>query len=193
MDEEKEFQKLPIIDRCIHKSWKVRLDGYDEVLKVFRSIDDEKSPEWNKYLSLIRNFVRDGHAMAQERGLEAALMFVQKAACAGKIAGEVMFGLVEKCFSASKIKVNEMVLDITFMYIEIGKHEATVDELVRATEVKNPKIVATSISLLTRALHEFGHKVIGIKALIKKIPVLLGDRDRNVREEAKLLTIELNR
>lgn len=58
---------------------------------------------------------------------------------------------------------------------------------------KNPKIVATITTLITRALHEFGRNVIALKPLVKKIPVLLGDRDKSVRDETKLLTIEMFR
>lgn len=193
MDEDTEYKKLPVDERCVHKLWKARLDGYDELIKLFRGIDDEKSPEWNKYLGLIKKFVIDSHAMAQERGLEATLVFVESAACAGKTVGEVMSGVIAKCYSAPKAKIKDLATQITLMYIEIEKHEATVEELVKGMEAKNPKIVATSIAVLTQALREFGNKVIGIKPFIKKIPVLLADRDKNVRDETKQLTIEINR
>lgn len=39
----------------------------------------------------------------------------------------------------------------------------------------------------------FGHKVINIKAILKKIPVLIEDRDKTIREETKKLMIELYR
>lgn len=42
-------------------------------------------------------------------------------------------------------------------------------------------------------MHEFGRNVIALKPLVKKIPVLLGDRDKAVRDETKLLTIEMFR
>lgn len=58
---------------------------------------------------------------------------------------------------------------------------------------KNPKIVATITTLITRALHEFGRNVIALKPLGKKIPALLADRDKSVRDETKLLTIEMFR
>lgn len=193
MDEDTEYKKLPVDERCVHKLWKARLDGYDELIKVFRAIDDEKSPEWNKYLGLIKKFVVDSHAMAQERGLEATLIFVESATCAGKTVGEVMSGVIAKCYSAPKAKIKDLAIQVTLMYIEIEKHEATVEELVKGMEAKNPKIVATSIAVLAQALREFGNKVIGIKPFIKKIPVLLADRDKNVRDETKQLTIEINR
>lgn len=193
MEEDTEYKKLPVDERCVHKLWKARLDGYEEVIKIFRGIDDEKSPEWNKYLGLMKKFVIDSHAMAQERGLEATLIFVENAGNAGKTVGDVMSGLVNKCFSAPKAKIKDLAFQISLMYVEIEKQDATVEELVKGFEAKNPKIVAASISVITQALREFGSKVISIKPFIKKIPVLLSDRDKNVREETKLLTVEIYR
>lgn len=63
--------------------WKARLNGYEEALKLFQKIDD-KSPEWSKYLGLIKKFVTDSNAVAQLKGLEAALAYVENAHVAGK-------------------------------------------------------------------------------------------------------------
>lgn len=193
MEEDTEYKKLPVDERCVHKLWKARVDGYEELIKIFRGIDDEKAPEWNKYLGLIKKLVIDSHAMAQERGLEATLVFVENAGNAGKTVGEVVSGMVAKCFSAPKAKIKDLAFQITLMYIEIERHEATIDELVKGLDAKNPKIVAAAVSIITQALREFGSKVVGIKPFIKKIPVLLTDRDKNVREETKLLTVEIFR
>lgn len=193
MEEDTEYKKLPVDERCVHKLWKARLDGYEELAKIFRNIDDEKSNEWNKYLGLMKKLVIDSHAMCQEKGLEATLIFVENAANAGKTVGEVVSGLVTKCFSAPKAKIKDLAFQIALMYIEIEKQDATIEELVKGFDAKNPKIVAASVSVITQALREFGNKVVGIKPFIKKIPVLLADRDKNVREETKLLTIEIFR
>lgn len=60
------------------------MHGYEECAKIFRRIDDEKSPEWNKFLGLVKKFVIDSNAVAQEKGLEAVLAYVENAAAAGK-------------------------------------------------------------------------------------------------------------
>lgn len=38
---------------------------------------------------------------------------------------------------------------------------------------------------------EFGSKVINTKLLLKKLQSILEDKDKNVRDEAKLLTLEI--
>lgn len=192
-EEDTEFKKLPIEEQCVHKIWKARVNGYEEAAKLFRAIDDEKSPEWNKYLGLLKKFVIDSHAMAQEKGLEATLVYVENCAVAGKTVGEVMGGIVLKCLGAPKAKTKELGMQIALMYVEIEKHEQCIDELIKGFDQKNPKIVATCITTVIQALREFGAKVVSVKPLVKKIPALLSDRDKAVREEAKQLTIEIFR
>ncbi|XP_043263019.1 protein mini spindles [Colletes gigas] len=193
MEQNTEYIKLPLEERCVHKLWRARLHGYEECVNTFQCIDDEKSPEWNKYLGFIKKFVVDSNAAAQEKGLEAALAFVENAAVAGKTVGEVMNGIVSKCIAAPKAKTKELAVQITLMYIEIEKHEAVQEELLKGTDAKNPKIVAACISTLTLALRHFGPKVINIKPLIKKMPSFLEDRDKTVRDSGKFMVIEIYR
>lgn len=191
--EDDEWKKLSLEDRCVHKSWKARVNGYEEVTKVFQQIDDEKSPEFAKYLGLIKKFVTDSNAMGQEKGLEAALAFVENYIYAGKTVNDVMSGVVSKCIAAPKTRTRELAMQITLMYIEIEKYEAVQEELIKGMDQKNPKIVAACITAITSALKEFGNKIITAKPLIKKIQQLFGDRDKGVRDEARLMVIELYR
>ncbi|KAL6427051.1 hypothetical protein ACFW04_009317 [Cataglyphis niger] len=193
MEQDTEYMKLPLEERCTHKSWRARLHGYEECVKTFQCIDDEKSPEWNKYMGFIKKFVVDSNAAAQEKGLEATLAFVENAAVAGKIVAEVMNGIVSKCIAAPKTKTKELAVQITLMYIEIEKYEAVQEELLKGTDAKNPKIVSACIATLTLALKEFGPKVINMKPLMKKMGNFLEDRDKTVREEGKAMVVEMYR
>lgn len=192
-EEDTEYKKLPVDERCVHKLWKARVDGYEEAAKIFRTIDDEKSPEWNKFIGLIKKFVVDSNALAQEKGLEAALSFVENCGHAGKVAGEVISGIVTKCLGAPKAKTKDLGMQIILMFIEIEKHEAAIEELIKGFEQKNPKIAATCVVTTNMALREFGTKVVNVKPLVKKIPAILTDRDKTVRDEAKSLTVEIFR
>lgn len=60
------------------------MHGYEEATKLFRKITEEKSPEWNKYLGLLKKFVGDSNVAAQEKGLEATLAYIENAFVAGK-------------------------------------------------------------------------------------------------------------
>uniref|UniRef100_A0A8C4UDV0 Cytoskeleton associated protein 5 n=1 Tax=Falco tinnunculus TaxID=100819 RepID=A0A8C4UDV0_FALTI len=193
MGDDSEWMKLPIDQKCEHKLWKARLNGYEEALKLFQKIDDEKSPEWSKYLGLIKKFVTDSNAVAQLKGLEAALAYVENAHIAGKTTGEVASGVVNKVFNQPKARAKELGLDICLMYIEIEKGEAVQEELLKGLDNKNPKIIVACIETLRKALSEFGSKIISLKPIIKVLPKLFESREKAVRDEAKLLAVEIYR
>lgn len=193
MEEDTEFKKLPVEEQCVHKLWKARVHGYEETIKIFRQIDDEKSPEWNRFVFLLKKFVVDAHAMAQERGLEATLICAENCSAAGKVAAEVLSGVVQKCIAAQKTKTRELAVQLVLMYVEIERQETVVEELIKGMEHKNPKIVAACTTAVTEALREFGHKVVGVKPLVKQIGRLLSDRDKAVRTEGKSMTVEIYR
>ncbi|XP_040894038.1 cytoskeleton-associated protein 5 isoform X2 [Toxotes jaculatrix] len=193
MGDDSEWMKLPIDQKCEHKVWKARLNGYEEALKLFQRIEDEKSPEWGKYLGLIKKFVTDSNAVAQLKGLEAALAFVENAHVAGKTTGEVVSGVVTKVFNQPKARAKELGTDICLMYIEIEKAEVVQDELLKGLDNKNPKIVVACIETLRKGLSEFGSKIVTLKPVVKVLPKQFESREKAVRDEAKLLAVEIYR
>ena len=68
----------------LSQAWKARIAGYEEVTKLFQRLGDEKSPEFSRYAGLLKKFVTDSNAFAQEKGLEATQAFVENAAIAPK-------------------------------------------------------------------------------------------------------------
>ncbi|KAK7117441.1 hypothetical protein R3I94_022874 [Phoxinus phoxinus] len=193
MADDSEWMKLPIDQKCEHKIWKARLNGYEEALKLFQRIEDEKSPEWGKYLGLVKRFVTDSNAVAQLKGLEAALAFIENAHVAGKTTGEVVSGVVCKVFNQPKARAKELGSDICLMYIEIEKAEVVQDELIKGLDNKNPKIVVTCLETLRKALCEFGSKIITLKPVVKVLPKQFESREKAVRDEAKSLAVEIYR
>ncbi|XP_026810117.1 LOW QUALITY PROTEIN: protein mini spindles-like [Rhopalosiphum maidis] len=189
-EEDNSYSKLPIEERCVHKLWKARISGYEEAIKLFGQLD-EKDCEWNKFTEIIKKFVIDSNAIAQEKGLEATLAFVENCATAGRTAGDVMVGLITKCYGAPKLKTKDIAIQITLMFIEIEKQDVVIEELVKGLDHKFPKIVSTCIKATTQAIKQYGSKVINVKPLLKKLQLILEDRDKSVRDEAKLLTIEI--
>lgn len=119
---------------------------------MFSRIDDEKSPEWNKYTPLVRKFPADTNAAAQEKGLEATLSFIENSSQAGRIVGEVVGSIIAKCLTSPKARSKELAAEIVLMCIEIEKYEAVQEELMKGIEMKNPKVVAACIGLLAHAL-----------------------------------------
>uniref|UniRef100_A0A8C7YVM3 Cytoskeleton associated protein 5 n=1 Tax=Oryzias sinensis TaxID=183150 RepID=A0A8C7YVM3_9TELE len=197
MADDSEWMKLPVDQKCEHKVWKARLNGYEEALKLFQRIEDAKSPEWGKYLGLIKKFVTDSNAVAQLKGLEAALAFVENAHVANRTTGEVVSGVVTKVFNQPKARAKELGMDICLMYIEIEKAEVVQEELLKGLDNKNPKIVVACLeteflpSYRSAMKDEFGSKIVTLKPVVKILPKQFESREKAVRDEARLLAVEI--
>ena len=131
--------------------------------------------------------------MAQEKGLEAALAFVENCDTAGKVTGECVEGIVNKCVAAPKTKTKDMAKQIALMFVEIEQPEKAIEELLKGFSQKNPKVVAGCVNTITACLHAFGAKVIKVSPLLKGVVPLLDHRDKTVREEGKQLIVEAYR
>ncbi|KAL3842600.1 hypothetical protein ACJMK2_020593 [Sinanodonta woodiana] len=191
MADDNEWVKLPAEEKCQHKLWKARVAGYEELIKLFRSLD-EKSPEFTKYAGLLKKFVTDNNAISQEKAMDAVKAFVENASVASKTCGEVVSGIVAKCFNA-RPKTKEAGMEIIMLYIEIEKQDVVQESLLEGLENKQPKIVIGCIQALKDSLSCFGNKIMPIKPVLKFIPKLLEDRDKTVRDETKQLVIEIYR
>uniref|UniRef100_A0A4W5P073 Cytoskeleton associated protein 5 n=1 Tax=Hucho hucho TaxID=62062 RepID=A0A4W5P073_9TELE len=192
MGDDSDWMKLPVDQKCEHKVWKARLNGYEEALKLFQRIDD-KSPEWAKYQGIIKKFVTDSNSVAQLKGLEAVLAYVENANVASRTVGEVLSGVVCKVFNQPKARAKELASDICLMYIEIEKADIVQEELIKGFENKNPKVVVACVETIRRALCEFGSKTVTLKPIVKVLPKLFESREKAVRHEAKLLAVEVYR
>ncbi|XP_038047612.1 cytoskeleton-associated protein 5-like [Patiria miniata] len=193
MAEDTEYLKLPIDEQCVHKLWKARLHGYEEAAKIFGRVTDEKSPEFSKYAGLLKKFVTDSNAVAQEKGLDAVLAFLAKAALAPRTCGEVVSAVVLKCLNSPRTKTKEKGSEIIMVYIELEKQEIVTEELIKGFTNKQPKIVAACCRIIREAIRDFGSKVIALKPVVRSFTKLLEHSDKSVREEAKLLAVELYR
>eukprot|EP01135_Chromosphaera_perkinsii_P011858 Nk52_evm1s2514 gene=Nk52_evmTU1s2514 len=190
MAEEEDFSKIPLEDRLVHKSWKARNSAYEECTKLFGQIDDPKSDEFSKYVNYLKKMVTDSNANALDKALGAVLVFAENAECVKGAAGEIMSGLVTKAFSA-RDKTKLKAFDICLMLIEIERGDAVVEEILKGMTAKQPKVVTACIDLMTIALASFGSKVFTLKPVVQKIPVIFSHADKNVREAASSLVIEL--
>jgi cytoskeleton-associated protein 5 len=190
--QQEDYSKLSTDDKLSHKVWKARMMGYEEVAKLFRRIDDENSPEYSPYVGLVRKFPVESNAFAQEKALEATLSFVECAASASKICTEVVSGIVSKCLNG-KPKTKDLGISICLMYVEIEKQDVVLEEVLKGLAYKQPKIVAASIVILRQCLAEFGPAVFNMKVLLKAVPSMFDNSDKNVRAEAKTFAVEMFR
>ena len=55
MEEDTEYLKLPVDDRCVHKLWKARVSGYEEAKKLFNQWDGDDQ-NWKKVRAIFIMF-----------------------------------------------------------------------------------------------------------------------------------------
>ena len=142
---------------------------------------------------MIKKFITDTNAVAQEKGLETALVYVENCDVAGKVVGECVEGIVSKCVAAPKTKTKDMAKQIALMFVEIEQPDKAIEELLKGLSHKNPKVASGCINIITASLHAFGAKVIKVSPLLKGVVPLLDHRDKVVREEGKQLIVEAYR
>eukprot|EP00095_Tigriopus_kingsejongensis_P001503 maker-scaffold1086_size63525-snap-gene-0.14 protein:Tk01503 transcript:maker-scaffold1086_size63525-snap-gene-0.14-mRNA-1 annotation:"microtubule associated protein" len=188
-EEDTEYLKLPVEERCVHKLWKARMSGYEECVKTFQQWDND-DPNWKKFAPIIKKFVIDSNVIAQEKGLQATLVFVQNSDLAPRQADSIVDGLVTKCIGAPKAKTKEIAKQIALMLCEIEVHERVIEELIKGLAQKNPKVVSGCLNTMTDCLRCFGAKVVKVSPLLKATMPLLDHRDKTVRDEGKQLIIE---
>ncbi|CAH8452669.1 unnamed protein product [Schistosoma rodhaini] len=193
MSSEDDWSKLPTLSKVQHKLWNARVAGYEEAFKIFSTETSGKSPVFNEYVGLMKKFVTDSHAGAQEKALDAVLAYIETAAAATKCAGDICSGIISKCLGSTRMKTKDKSIECLLMLIEIERHELVIEELIKGLSTKNPKVVVGSLQTLREALNLFGPTVVPIKPLFKEFGRLLDDRDQGIRNETKNLIVEVYR
>lgn len=139
------------------------MSAYEDLAKLFPTYEDK---EFSKYSPLVKKFVLDTNAAAQEKGLSAVLAYVDYCPVAGKYVEAIIAGLATKCLNSTRAKTKEIANDIVLMCIEIERQDGVLEELIKALDQKTPKNVAAVVRMITKALNLFGSKVIAIKPIV---------------------------
>lgn len=90
---------------------------------------------------------------------------------------------------AAKASAQEALL----LCVELDKADPVIEEMVPALSHKVPKVIAATLVALTAVYHNFGCKIVDPKPVLKALPKVFAHADKNVRNEAQNLTVELYR
>ena len=77
----------------------------------------------------MKKFITDSNAVAQEKGLEAALTYVENCDAASKVTSDCVEGIVTKCVAAPKTKTKDLAKQIVltmFAVIDIDIYKSLV-------------------------------------------------------------------
>ena len=102
--------------------------------------------------------------------------------------------IIEKGLPSAKAATKQSSLEALLLYVQAdGKADQILEELLQGLSNKQPKIVAATLGALTALYHAYGVKIIEPKPTLKALPKVFGHADKNVRQEASNLVVELYR
>lgn len=195
---EEDYSSLPLEDKLVHKVWKVRLEGYEEITKQFQNSRNENDPcfqRYNQEPSLFKKFVTDANVVAQETAIASLLEFLQYGGTPAnaqklKSAG-VISSLCEKGLSSSRAGTKTKSVEVLLLFVEVSNDAGlVVEDILPFLTHRLPKLVAGCVGALASMVENFG-TIVPAKLIIPTLSKLFGHADRNVRAEATKLTVEL--
>ncbi|TPX69294.1 hypothetical protein SpCBS45565_g02541 [Spizellomyces sp. 'palustris'] len=190
---EEDFSSLPLTERLTHKSWKARQGAYDELAKIFNTLDPDADNEYRKWQEYLKKMVSDSNLVAQESGLTAILAYVTNAPSANKTRSVLASMVVDKCLGSNRAGTKAKALDVLMMYIEIDVADPVIEDIISGLNHKTPKNVAAAVFALREAVRLFGARIVNVKPILKQLPKIFDHKDKSVRSEGTALAVELYR
>jgi hypothetical protein len=99
--------------------------------------------------------------------------------------------IVEKCLSSNRAGTKQISADILLEFIDNDSPSPVVDEIISGFKAKQPKAVASCVSLLKEVVRLYGARTVDVKPILKQVSVLFGHPDAAVRAETSALCLEL--
>lgn len=121
--QEEDFTVIPIPDRLIHKNWKARVSAYEALIKIFENSASDTDPAFKPYINntdLVKKFVTDSNAVAQEKGVECTVALVKFAGeTAAKTREGIVPALVDKCLGSARAGTKNQAIELILQYTEV--------------------------------------------------------------------------
>ncbi|KAI1145171.1 ARM repeat-containing protein [Nemania diffusa] len=197
-DGEPDYSSLPLIDRWVHKVWKVRKQAYEDAAKQFEVTPDDHDPAFrpfNQDPSLWKGAVADSNVAAQSDGIAAYCAFLKFGGREGCVRsrGHAITSIVEKGLVSTRPATKASSIEALLLLIELDVAGPVVEDILPAISAKQPKVIAAALAALTTVFHNYGCKVADPKPVLKILPKAFGHADKNVRAEATNLAVEFYR
>ncbi|KAF7778753.1 hypothetical protein Agabi119p4_3098 [Agaricus bisporus var. burnettii] len=185
---EEDFSSLSIPDRLAHKNWKARVSAYESLIKSFQTSASDTDPVFKPYISnpdLLKKFVVDANAVAQEKGIECVVSFIKFAGeTAAKTREVVVSALVDKCLGSTRAGTKNNALELVLQYVEVeNSGVGVVENVLVGLSSKQPKAVAGSVTVLKEIVRNFGLQIAPPPPILKALPKIFAHNDKTVRAE----------
>lgn len=210
-EEEEDFSKLPLDEKLVHKSWKARMNGYQQLQKQFQSpfpLPNEYAKYWS-HPNLFHKYILDPNVVAQENALFALhSMFLKQIPDIQSLndfpihiyLDEWLEPLVTKALNSPRNKSKDLTITCVLLLCSLDQSVYNiVSQIIELLpSVKIPKLIASIISCINTILTTF--QLINVEGsilieLLNKIfaplPKLASHADKNVRANTMTLILTL--
>ncbi|EPX71826.1 microtubule-associated protein Dis1 [Schizosaccharomyces octosporus yFS286] len=187
-----------ILNQISEKAWKNRLTAYEELLAVFSRASDENDPcfqPWIQDPGLWKRGLCDSNVSTQECALKVLCAFFEKSRRKGISSSKLVVipSLLEKCLPSPRPSIKDLTHQALLLLTGAGAMDAVIDGLLSSCKVKHPKQAIASIKELCLFIEKFGIPTIPSSHLYKLLPGLFAQSDKNVRQEASKLAVQVYR
>ncbi|KAJ2704078.1 hypothetical protein FB645_003553 [Coemansia sp. IMI 203386] len=194
MAEEEDYSALPLEQRLTHKTWKVRMNAYNELTTTLKQMDpNNEAAQFNVYENYLSKIVLDTNMAAQEAGISTVIAFVENAPNPTRRREEIVGGIVSKCLSATKAGTRTQSVELLLLLSEVDTPGPVVTGVIEGFDAKQPKAVAAAVAAVKDIVSAFGVKFLTLKPLLKALLKPFAHKDNSVRTEAQRLAVELYR
>jgi len=183
---------MSLKNRLVAKDWKSRVSAYEELVVLFgdSNINLQEKAQYGQYF---KKMVMDSYPRAQEKALEALDSFIVNCSSAStSIASDVSAVIIDKCLSG-RTTLQSKAQDVLILFMEKGSFDVVLGQLLKGCGHKVPKTGAMCLSVITQAIKSFGCPPTAAERIYPVLKPTFDHSFQPVREEARLLTIELYR
>ncbi|WFD45308.1 hypothetical protein MPSI1_003990 [Malassezia psittaci] len=196
---DEDLASLSLDQKLDSKVWKVRLAGYEELVRRFAQASDEHDPifaEYARKAEKLRAMALDSNAAAQEKALEALVAFVSNGGYnAGQTREVVLPAVAEKALNSMRTGTRNAGFELVLLYAEKEDKQGCEDLLNNLTHMvsaKQPKQVAANVAALANIVESFGVKPLHTPVILRVVPKIFAHPDKQVRAEGSRLVTALH-
>ncbi|EPY50006.1 microtubule-associated protein Dis1 [Schizosaccharomyces cryophilus OY26] len=187
-----------ILNQISEKAWKTRLTAYEELLAAFTRASDDNDlcfQPWIQDPSLWKRGLCESNVPTQECAVKVLYAFLDKSRRKGVSSSKniVIPSLLEKCLPSARPSIRDLTHQALLLLASAGAIDTVVDGLLSSCQVKHPKQAMASIKELCLFIEKYGIPTIPLSPLYKLLPGLFAQSDKNVRQEASKLAVQVYR
>lgn len=102
------------------------MSAYEDVCKIFRTLDPGDDPEYAKFAGYMKKAASDAHAVVLETGIDMVTMFLSQAEIAGRFRSQVTPALIDKGLPSARTSTRSKAQEALLTAMEIDTPEPVI-------------------------------------------------------------------